>query len=238
MALKIDSLYKSFDTLEVLQDVSATIKQGEFVSIVGPSGCGKSTLLNIIAGIMQQDHGTIENDGEDNRSFVFQSPRLLEWRTVAENLRLALKPTEVPESEYDRLVTEYLEMMNLEDIRDSHPGELSGGMKSRVSLIRGVIIPSDLILMDEPLGDIDELTARKIREELLDLRKQEGADKTMIYVTHNIFEAVFLSDRIMVMSKKPSKFIDIVDVDIERPRDPENEEIFAIQNQVFDSLPD
>jgi NitT/TauT family transport system ATP-binding protein len=238
MALKLNNLDKSFETLDVLRDVNATIEQGEFVSIVGPSGCGKSTLLNIIAGIMEQDHGTIENDGEDNRSFVFQSPRLLEWRTVAENLRLALKPTEVPESEYDRLVTEYLEMMNLEDIRDSYPGELSGGMKSRVSLIRGVIVPSDLILMDEPLGDIDELTARKIREELLDLRKQEGTDKTILYVTHNIFEAVYLSDRIMVMGEKPSNFVDIIDVDIDRPRDPENEEIFTTQNKVFDSLPD
>jgi NitT/TauT family transport system ATP-binding protein len=238
MALRIENLNKSFGSLDVLRDVSATIEQGEFVSIVGPSGCGKSTLLDIIAGAMEYDRGSIKDDGGGERSFVFQSPRLLDWRTVEDNLRLVLKPTDVPESEYDQLITEYLDMMNLGDIRNSYPRELSGGMQSRVSLIRGLIVPSDLILMDEPLGDIDELTARKIREELLDLRKQEGTDKTIVYVTHNIFEAVYLSDRIMVMGEKPTEFIDIVEVDIERPRDPENEAIFRTQNRVFDSLPD
>jgi NitT/TauT family transport system ATP-binding protein len=238
MALRIRNLDKSFGSLDVLRDVNATIEQGEFVSIVGPSGCGKSTLLDIIAGMKEYDRGTIEDDGGGERSFVFQSPRLLDWRTVEQNLRLVLKPTAVPESEYDRLITEYLDMMNLGDIRDSHPRELSGGMQSRVSLIRGLIVPSDLILMDEPLGDIDELTARKIREELLELRKQEGTDKTIIYVTHNIFEAVYLSDRIMVMGEKPTNITDVLEVNIERPRDPEDEAIFRTQNRVFDSLPD
>jgi len=238
VALRIEDLQKSYRDLQVLADLDVTIEQGEFVSLVGPSGCGKSTLLSIIAGMTAPDSGSMIQDSDGGCSFVFQEPRLLDWRTVEQNLRLVLEPTSVPESSYDQLITDYLDMMNLGDIRRSYPRELSGGMQSRVSLIRGLIVPSDLILMDEPLGDIDELTARKIRDELLELRKQEGTDKTIVYVTHNIFEAVYLSDRILVMDEKPSNIIDAVTVDVERPRDPEDDRLFRTQNRVFDSLPD
>jgi len=238
MAITVSNLNKSYGSLRVLEDVNVEIDSGEFVSIVGPSGCGKSTFLSIIAELVDYNSGQINFDGMGRSSFVFQSPRLLDWRTVEDNLRLVLKPTDIPESEYDEIITDNLEKMNLGDIRDSYPRELSGGMKSRVSLIRGLIVPANLILMDEPLGAIDELTARQIRDELLDLWNEKGTERTVLYVTHDVFEAVYLSDRILVMGRKPTNFIDEIVIDIPRPRDPEDSRIFELQNTVYDSLPE
>lgn len=236
MAIKISGIEKSFDGTKVLQDINIEVEKGEFVSIVGPSGCGKSTLLNIVAGSVQPDIGTVEFDGNQDISYVFQSPRLLDWRTVERNLELVLEANNIPSADHDELISKSLNMVGLSgDIRQLYPPELSGGMQSRVALVRGLIVPRDIVLMDEPLGDIDEITAREIRIELENIVR--NTDKTILYVTHNVSEAAYLSDRILLMGNKPTPIIHDINIDLSRPRDPDNNRIFEIQNSVYKNLP-
>lgn len=235
MVIRLENLSMRYGDVTVFESINAEIEDREFVALVGPSGCGKSTLLNIIAGTAQPTTGQVHHsDGSSKISYVFQDPRLLDWRTVRENLRLALRPTEVPEEQYDTLIADYLETMGLGQIQDQYPRELSGGMRSRIGLIRGLIVPSNTILMDEPLGNVDELTARSIREELLDIWENQ----TIIYVTHDVFEAVYLSDRILVMDDKPTRELKEVPVMVDRPRDPTDDRLFELQNHVYDVLPE
>ena len=219
-------LRKTFENgdeeLTVFSDLSFSIMEGSFTSIMGPSGCGKSTLLNVIAGLLEPDEGTIHLDGVEIApgnffyAYVFQEPRLLDWRTVGGNIAFALQGKGIPEEEHDERIDRYLEMVGLADEVDSYPQQLSGGMRQRVGIARALAIDPDILLMDEPFSSLDEFTAKELRQDLLDIWKETG--KTIVFVTHNASEAVFLSDTVLVLDGEGELF-DHVSVDASRPRE-------------------
>jgi len=191
--ISFSHLKKSFSnddsTFTVFKDLSFEITEGEFTSIMGPSGCGKSTLLNVISGLIPLDEGEIKRNGESIEpgsffyGYVFQEPRLLDWLTVGENIRFALRAQDVPPDEQSGRIYRYLELVGLEDKIDSYPQQLSGGMRQRVGIARALAIDPDLLLMDEPFSSLDEFTAKELRQDLLRIWKETG--KTIIFVTHN-----------------------------------------------------
>jgi NitT/TauT family transport system ATP-binding protein len=208
--------------IEALRGVSIGVRPGEFVSLVGPSGCGKSTLLKMIAGLLEPSSGRIAIDGvpvKDPRRSVgmmFQTPELFPWRTVLKNVLL---PIEIfrHEREYHRKrALELLEMVGLDGFHSALPRELSGGMQQRVALCRVLVSDPSVVLMDEPFGALDEFSRERLNVELL--RIWEDARKTIVFVTHNINEAVFLSDRVVVMGTNPGQVLSVVDVPLGRAR--------------------
>ena len=223
--IEFTNLRKSFrngsETFTVFEDLNFEIAEGGFTSIMGPSGCGKSTLLNVISGLIPPDGGEIRHNGErvEPESFfygyVFQEPRLLDWLTIGENIRFALRAQEVPPEDQSGRIYRYLELVGLEDKIDSYPQQLSGGMRQRVGIARALAIDPDILFMDEPFSSLDEFTAKELREDLLDIWQETG--KTIIFVTHNSSEAVFLSDSILILDGNGELF-DQVEVDVPRPR--------------------
>ena len=226
--------------LSVIEGLSCSIKEGEFVCFLGPSGCGKSTLLNIIAGLFNQTAGeikvgdfVIKPDAQGRPSgigYVFQEPRLLHWKSVSDNIKLVLKAAGIPQAEWKPLIKKHLEMVGLYAFNDSYPLELSGGMQSRVSLIRALIIDPSLILMDEPLRSIDEITARRIRAEFVDIWSQRRS--TVLFVTHDISEAVYMADRIFIMTEKPTRIHEEIMVDVPRPRELVDPKLFELEREI------
>jgi len=223
----------------VLDNVNLEIESGSFVSLMGPSGCGKSTLLNILAGILEMDSGTLRYDGESVSSddffaaYVFQEPRLLNWRTVGENIRFVLRDQDIPEEEYDERITRELKRVGLLDERDAYPLRLSGGMQQRVGLARALAVNPDLILMDEPFSALDELTARKLRRDVITLWQE--TDTTILFVTHDIVEAIYLADRILLMDESGDIFEE-VDIGLSRPRSFEDPQLNDIEADVMDDF--
>lgn len=229
--------------IKAVDNVTMAIPRGKIISLVGPSGCGKTTLLNIVAGIIKQQSGIIEIFGLTPEvaiqrgllSFIFQEPALLPWRTVKENIVL---PLELRHSQYDdSMVSDIIDSVLLNGRENSYPDELSGGMKSRVSLARALVTRPSLLLMDEPFGQLDEATARIISYELLEL--WEKLSPTIVMVTHNIQSAVFLSDRVFVMSARPGHIKDMFHVNLPRPRNErtlDDEDFFRISSDVRHSL--
>jgi len=205
----------------VLDEVDLDVEKGSFVSLLGPSGCGKTTLMNVISGLVEPDAGTMRRGGRDvspddlSLGYIFQEPRLLNWKTVAGNIEFALEARDVPESEWDERIERYLEMVNLGDEGDNYPTRLSGGMKQRVAIARALATEPEIMLMDEPFSSLDEITARDLRQELLDIWNRE--EKTILFVTHDINEAVFLSDTVYMMNTEGKMFARR-DIDIARPR--------------------
>ena len=205
----VNNVTKKFDKVEALDEVKLDIATGEFITVVGPSGCGKSTLLRIIAGLIEASSGSTLQEGKG--AFVFQDSALLPWRTVQKNAELLMeledgfsKETRVSKA------SSALHQVGLEGFEKSYPHQLSGGMKMRLSLARSLVLRPDYLLMDEPLSAVDELTREVLQEEIYDLWKKEKF--TAILVTHNVPEAVYLSNRIVVMSPRPGKITHIVDV--------------------------
>ncbi len=194
-----------------LQNTNLEVKEGEFVSIVGPSGCGKSTLLKIIAGLSKETSGEIKVKGKPPKGskgslgFVFQEANLLPWRMVIANVALPLELAGVAKQERLARAAKVLDLMGLSNFLKAYPKELSGGMSMRVSIARALITKPHLLLMDEPFGALDEITRQKLNQELLYVKEATGA--TILYVTHNVFEAVYLSGRILVFSSSPGKVI-------------------------------
>jgi ABC-type nitrate/sulfonate/bicarbonate transport system ATPase subunit len=203
--------------MQVLDGLSLSVLEGEFRTIVGASGCGKTTLLHIIAGLESPDEGYVTLPGDGQLGFVFQEPRLLEWQTVGENLEFALDGTKIPKSNYDSRITEVIETVGLSDFRDEYPRTLSGGMQQRVALARALCIEPDVLLMDEPFASLDEITARDLRHDLLELWQENSI--TILFVTHNIREAILLSDTISILSRKPANIIASIDITSPRPRE-------------------
>lgn len=207
-----------------LQEISLAIAKGEFVSIVGPSGCGKSTLLRIVADLVTPSSGTVQVMGKSpqqarlNRDygFVFQAPTLLEWRTVLKNVELPLEIMHGSKAEWKTRAQEMLEMVGLKDFHNHYPWQLSGGMQQRASIARALAFDPALLLMDEPFGALDEFTRERMNLELL--RIWEKTHKTLLFVTHSIPEAVFLSSRIVVMTPRPGKIAAVVPIDLPYPR--------------------
>ena len=225
--------------LQVLHDFSLTVRDGEFVCLLGPSGCGKSTTLDILAGLTAPDSGGVSVNGSSKWQgltcgYVFQRPQLLNWRTVRQNLEFSLAGKREPRSIWRERTDKYLELVGLADFADAYPLSLSGGMQQRVSLARGLVIEPDVLLMDEPFSNLDELTARRLRLELLEIVTKQKT--TVLFVTHNALEAAFLGDRICVVSSRPARIIDEFSVPIERPRSPEDTALVEIQRRVLDML--
>jgi ABC-type nitrate/sulfonate/bicarbonate transport system ATPase subunit len=221
----------------VLDSVSLDVEEGGFASIVGPSGCGKSTLLNIVAGVETHEGGSVQvfsRAGTANSvphiGYVFQSARLLNWLTVQENIEFALESQNVPREKWQERVTGYLDMVGLAGQERNYPLNLSGGMQQRVAIARALAIEPAILLMDEPFSHLDEITARKMRFDLMEIL--ERARPTILFVTHDLGEAVYLSDHIYMMSTKPARIFKRVAVDLPRPRKPEDPAIFDIQKEL------
>ena len=206
--ISVSGVTKNFDEVHALKEVNLDIATGEFVTIVGPSGCGKSTLLRIIAGLISTQ-GSVEKP--DKGAFVFQDAALLPWRTVQKNAELLME-LEDGFSKQERIsrVSSALQQVGLSGFEKSYPHQLSGGMKMRLSLARALVLRPDYLLLDEPLSAVDELTRELLQEEIHALWKKENF--TAILVTHNVAEAVFLSNRVVVMSPRPGEIVHVVDV--------------------------
>ncbi|MDV2993043.1 MAG: Aliphatic sulfonates import ATP-binding protein SsuB [Chroococcidiopsis sp. SAG 2025] len=199
-----------------LQDMNLAIAQSQFVSLVGPSGCGKSTVLRLVAGLSKKSSGTIEwgvNREVKKLAYVFQDPTLLPWANVTENVRLPLKLAKMSQRATAKRVQEAIELVGLSGFERSYPRELSGGMKMRVSIARALVTQPNVLLMDEPFGALDEITRSKLNSDLLNLWQQQRW--TVMFVTHNIYEAVYLSNRVIVMAARPGRAI--ADIAIEAP---------------------
>ena len=215
-------VYQTFDgELEALGSVSFDVNQREFVSIVGPSGCGKTTLLRIIAGLLPKTDGEIivnQSSFDPTREvgFVFQKALLLHWRKVLDNVLLPVEILKLDRRKYVDRAHDLLKLVGLDGFENRYPNELSGGMQQRVSIARALIHDPKLILMDEPFGALDAITREKMNLELL--RIWSEAQKTILFITHEINEAVFLSDRVIVLSARPSRMIGSYDIALERPR--------------------
>jgi NitT/TauT family transport system ATP-binding protein len=210
---------------EALRDVSLTVDRGEFVSLIGPSGCGKSTLLRIVGDLVAPSAGTVTVNGKSagtarldrDYGIVFQAPVLYDWRTVEANVRLPLEVARQPRPGREERVRALLRMVGLDEFRRHHPWQLSGGMQQRAAIARALVTDPAILLMDEPFGALDEMTRERLNLELLGITAETGA--TVLFVTHSIAEAVFLSSRVVVLSSRPGRIARIVEVDLPRPRD-------------------
>ncbi|TYL97865.1 ABC transporter ATP-binding protein [Bradyrhizobium rifense] len=228
LVVDAQSISLTFDTadgrVEALSDVNLQVAEGEFVSFIGPSGCGKTTMLRVIADLQQPSSGTLMVNGMSaegarlarSYGYVFQAPALFPWRTIEKNLKLPLEIMGYSEIEQQQRVERYLSMVNLTGFERKFPWQLSGGMQQRVSIARALSFDPALLLMDEPFGALDEIVRDHLNEQLLQLWKSTG--KTVLFVTHSIPEAVFLSTRIVVMSPRPGRIIDVIDCDFPAER--------------------
>ena len=226
------------EDVRVLEHVNLTVRAGEFVCIVGPSGCGKSTLLNVIAGFLPATAGDalVEGrpvDGPDpRRIFVFQENGVFPWLTVNENIGFGL--TRRPAAERDPVVRHYVDMVGLAGFENSYPRELSGGMRQRVEIARALAADPDIIYMDEPFGALDFITRLKMRSDLIRIWQRER--KTVLFVTHDIEEAVQLADRVLVMSRRPATVQEEVRIDMDRPRDLDAPAYLEHRDRIFAAM--
>ena len=218
--MKLINITKSYGELAVLKDVSIDICNGEIVSFVGRSGCGKTTLLKIMAGITRQDSGEVIGDrqanGAGNVGFVFQDPTLASWRSVAGNIALPLEIRKVRKPEREIIVDDVLKLVDLIDFGNYLPSQLSGGMQQRTAIARALATNPKLLLMDEPFSKLDELTRRSLNEQLL--RIWDSLAITVVFITHSIDEAIYLSKRVVVLSDRPAYVKDVFEIDIPYPR--------------------
>ncbi len=224
--------------LDVIAGLDFEVEEGEFLSILGPSGCGKSTLLNILAGVDILSGGEIlvnerpffRGDNGFRLGFVFQQPRLLNWRSVWDNVIFPLEHSALPKVEQRQLAQRYLNVVRLDGFEDYFPQKLSGGMQQRVAIARALAIEPEVLLMDEPFSSLDEITARKMRSELI--RIWQETKKTVIFVTHDISEAVYLSNRLLVVTERPARVFDTVTIDVGYPRDYDDDRLFEMSKKV------
>lgn len=240
--IRINHLSKTFGKgekeLHVLDDIDFNVRQGEFICIVGGSGCGKSTLLRAIAGIDSNHEGTVTikdvvvTKPEKERGMVFQEHRLFPWLTVEQNVGFALN--NLNRQEKKKLVEEHIELVELSGFKQAYPHQLSGGMAQRISIARALVNQPEVLLLDEPFGALDAFTKMQMQIELLYIKKKEGT--TMILVTHDIEEAVFLADRIVVMSAKPGRIKSIVNDDLPRPRNRNSIEFMELRKRIYNEL--
>ena len=227
LALEAVGLKKAYTKdghrVEVLDIDRFSVREGEFITVVGPSGCGKSTFLHIVGGFIKAEAGTVRvydqevSEPGPDRVMMFQEFALFPWRTVAGNVEWGLEVQGVPKAEREAIVRKYLELMDLAEFRNHHPAEISGGMKQRVALARVLAFDPKVLLMDEPFGSLDAQTREVMQEELTRLWERTG--KTIVFVTHDIEEAVYLGDRVVVLTARPARVKEEVPIKLPRPRD-------------------
>lgn len=217
-ALELTGVHKTYaDGTEALAAVDLRVAPGELVTIVGPSGCGKSTLLRVIAGLEEPTAGSVGR-GWRELGYVFQDPTLLPWRDVLGNVELFAELTGVPARERREKARQVIRLVGLEDFEEALPSQLSGGMRMRASLARSLTLDPDVFLFDEPFGAVDELTREKLNEELIGLYRRSGF--AGVFVTHSVSEAVYLSTRVIVMSRRPGRLLREISVPFDYPREP------------------
>lgn len=225
------------NVVEVLKDVSLEIQRGEFISIIGSSGCGKTTLLRLIGGLDRPQAGQVLLDGapitgpDPQRGYVFQQGSLFPWLTVWQNIAAGLKARHVYREEKSR-VADYIRLIGLEGFEKTYPHQLSGGMAQRVAIARALINGPDVLLMDEPMGALDSFTRADLQEKLLEIRK--GNDATMVLVTHDVDEAIYLSDRIVIMTPRPGRISEVLNVSLPHPRDRGGVEFLNLRQEIMD----
>ena len=228
---------------EALSSVDMTVGEREFVAVLGPSGCGKSTMLQVLSGLLQPVSGTATIDGHDvtvkgggrpRVGYVFQDHRLLPWRTVAQNIELVLAAAGIPQAEWEQRIDRHLSMLHIGGYRDSWPMRLSGGQRQRVSIARALAIDPAVVLMDEPFSTLDEVTARLMRQQLVELWQASG--HAIVFVTHSIREAVYLADRIVILTKGPATLLEEVVVDIPRPRRYEDAALTELEASIVERV--
>ncbi len=245
--VKIDHVVKKFNTrngeVTALNGVDLDIKENEFICVVGPSGCGKSTLLSIIAGLAEPSEGIVYVDGEKvegtgkDRGVVFQQYALFPWLTVRKNVEFGLKLQGKSKEECREIAEHYLKMVDLLQFADSYPKELSGGMKQRVAIARAYAVNPKVLLMDEPFGALDAQTRTQLQTELLETWEKE--QKTCFFITHDVEEAIILAQRVIVMSARPGRIKDIIDINIPYPRTQEvkmTPEFLELKNKIWSEV--
>lgn len=238
--LSIQNVNKSFTVygqkVDVLKDINLEVQEGEFIAIVGHSGCGKSTLLKIIAGLEKNDTGLVTVDGKEvngpgmDRGMIFQEHRLFPWMSIEKNVQLGLKG--LSKEEKTKLSNQYLELVKLSEFKKAYPSQLSGGMSQRAAIARSLVSQPEVLLLDEPFGALDALTKIELQEELLKIR--ERFHNTMLMVTHDIEEAVYLADRIVVMSARPGRIKDVIKVELGTYRDRGGSDFAHYKKKIFD----
>jgi len=243
--IRVEGLRVSYDRENTaIEDLDMVVGKGEFVAVLGPSGCGKSTLLHVMAGLLRPEAGRVDiggrpvggpADGEAPRiGYVFQDHRLLPWRTVGQNLRTVLRSAGVPAEQIEERIDRYLGMLHIERFRNTWPMRLSGGQRQRVSIARALAIHPAVVLMDEPFSTLDEVTARLMRQQLAQL--WEESSQTIVFVTHSIREALFLADRIYILTRGPARVFDVVTVMLDRPRGYEDLRLTELEGQIVDRV--
>jgi ABC-type nitrate/sulfonate/bicarbonate transport system ATPase subunit len=236
LKVRFESLTKSFGNLIVLDNVNLEVYENTFLCIVGPTGCGKTTLANLLCGLLLPTRGRVTIDGlrvnpkKHSISFVFQESACFPWRTVKDNIKLGLEIKRVPEKEMRARVGEVMGLLNLEGFENAYPNQISGGMRQRVDIARAFCCESDLLIMDEPFCQNDEKTRFYLLNQLIEV--WEKKKRTVIFVTHNLEEAVYLAERIVVFTQKPTRIRAEIDVSLPRPRDFSSPEFVAIREQV------
>lgn len=209
------------EKFQVLKDINLTVKDQEIIAIIGGSGCGKTTLIRIISGLLDLDEGEVcipaeQEKGSRNIGMVFQQSGLLPWRTAIDNVQLSLELKKIPKEKRTEIALEYLELVGLQHAKNRYPHQLSGGMQQRIGLARALAIKPEILLMDEPFGALDAQTKENLQGELLKIH--EKTRKTIIFVTHDLDEAVYLADRVVIMAPHPGRIAEIIPIDIPRPR--------------------
>jgi len=242
--LVISNLSKSFsiggENRKVLDGINLSVRPGEFVSIVGASGCGKSTLLRLIVGLDDDYQGEIRLDGSRiattslDRGIIFQDHRLFPWMTLRQNIELALRNTDVPKAQRARIVERHIALVGLTGFEDAYPHQLSGGMAQRGAIARALVTEPKLLLLDEPLGALDALTRVNVQKELQRIWMAQRS--TMVMVTHDVEEALYLGDRVIVMSPHPGRIRRIVEVDLPHPRDRRSSLLHRLKDEILEEL--
>lgn len=242
--LEVLKVSKSFEVngspLEVLRDVSLDVEPGEFVAIVGPSGCGKSTLLRLVSGLDRGYGGSISYDGAPvagtslDRGIVFQEPRLFPWATVWDNVAIGLKNAPISDSLKRGSIAAHIELVGLQGFEKAYPHQLSGGMAQRAAIARGLVNRPRILLLDEPFGALDALTRARLQVELQRIWAHEGI--TMVLVTHDVDEAVFLGDRVVVLAPRPGRISRVFEIAVSRPRQRSDDDLVRIRNEVLRAL--
>ena len=244
--VEVKNLTKSFGNLLVLDNISFSLYENEFLCICGPTGCGKTTLLNIIAGFIPPTSGSVLLDDEPidprkhNISFVFQEPSCLPWRNLLDNIRLSLEikktvlKLNILEEEINRRVKEIIDLVGLKGFENFFPHQISTGMKQRIAIARALAVDPDMLLMDEPFASLDAQTMWILHIKLLEIWSK--LKKTVLFVTHNVEEAVYLADRVIILSKRPAKVIKTIKIDLKRPRNKLSSNFIKYREEIIDVL--